>query len=148
MPADAANSYAGDVTPDEAWALLAGDPKAVLVDVRTVAEWNFVGTPDLRPLGKQALLVEWQGFPSAGPRPDFVATVERHFGDHGVPKDAPVLLLCRSGARSRSAAIALTAAGFGRAYNVENGFEGPLDPEGHRGGVEGWKARGLPWAQS
>lgn len=148
MPADTTNSYAGDVSPDEAWSMLADDPKAVLVDVRTVAEWTFVGTPDLRPLGKQALLVEWQSFPPAGPRSDFVASVERLIGEAGGEKDAPVLLLCRSGARSRSAAIALTAAGFARAYNVEDGFEGPLDPEGHRGGMDGWKARGLPWAQS
>jgi rhodanese-related sulfurtransferase len=147
MPADATNSYAGDVSPDEAWTLLGDDPRAVLVDVRTVPEWNFVGTPDLRPLGKQALLVEWQSFPPAGPRPDFVATVARQLAEQGVPKDAPVLLLCRSGARSRSAAIALTAAGFTRALNVDGGFEGPLDGDGHRGGVEGWKARGLPWAQ-
>ena len=147
MPADPANSYAGDISPDEAWTLLTDDPKAVLVDVRTVAEWNFVGTPDLRPLGKQAHLVEWQSFPSSGPKPDFVATVERALADQGIGKDAPVLLLCRSGVRSRAAAIALTAAGFARAFNIDNGFEGPLDPEGHRGGTDGWKARGLPWEQ-
>lgn len=147
MPADASNSYAGDISPDEAWALLGADAKAVLVDVRTVPEWNFVGTPDLRPLGKEALLVEWQSFPSGGPRPSFVAEVSRALDERGVAKDAPVLLLCRSGARSRSAAIALTAAGFSRAFNVAHGFEGPHDGDGHRGGVEGWKARGLPWAQ-
>lgn len=148
MPADAANSYAGDVSPDEAWALLAEDPNAVLIDVRTVPEWNFVGTPDLRPLGKQPLLVEWQSFPPAGPNAAFVATVEQMLAEQRMPKDAPVLLLCRSGVRSRAAAIALTAAGFGRCLNVDQGFEGPIDVDGHRGVVDGWKARGLPWMQS
>jgi len=148
MPSDATNAYAGDVSASDAWRLLGEDPRAVLVDVRTAAEWGFVGTPDLRPVGKQALLVEWQGFPSSGPRPDFVATVERQLAGQGVGKDAPVLLLCRSGARSKAAAVALTAAGYSRALNVEGGFEGPLDGEGHRGGVDGWKASGLPWAQS
>ena len=42
----------------KAWAALAADPSAHLVDVRTVAEWNFVGLPDLGTLGKRVLLVE------------------------------------------------------------------------------------------
>ena len=66
----------------------------------------------------------------------------------GADKDAPVLFLCRSGARSRSAAIALTAAGFSRAYNIVGGFEGDLDGDRHRGQTNGWKAAGLPWKQS
>jgi rhodanese-related sulfurtransferase len=58
-----------------------------------------------------------------------------------------VLLLCRSGARSRAAAIALTAAGYGPCYNVSEGFEGDRDGAAHRGSVGGWKVAGLPWAQ-
>jgi rhodanese-related sulfurtransferase len=73
----------------------------------------------------------------------FVAEVEAL----GVERDSPVLLLCRSGQRSRAAAIALTAAGFGPCYNVAEGFEGPHDAARHRGTSAGWKARGLPWAQ-
>jgi adenylosuccinate synthase len=33
------------------------------------------------------------------------------------------------------------------AFNVADGFEGPVDAEGHRGTVAGWKAEGLPWRQ-
>jgi rhodanese-related sulfurtransferase len=142
MPTPAPN-YAGDLSATEAWELLKSDPKARMIDVRTTAEWNFVGLPDLSPLGQEAALIEWQMFPTMQPNPQFVAAASA-----GADKDAPVLFLCRSGARSRSAAIALTAAGFGRAYNIAGGFEGDLDDERHRGHRNGWKAAGLPWKQS
>ncbi|HXC54963.1 MAG TPA: rhodanese-like domain-containing protein [Rhizomicrobium sp.] len=129
----------------EAWALLKSDPRARLVDVRTAAEWNFVGLPDLGALGRDVQLVEWQVFPTMQPNAAFVADTEQ---GAGADKDAPVLLLCRSGARSRSAAIALTQAGYTRAYNVAGGFEGDLDGARHRGGKNGWKAAGLPWKQT
>ncbi|MGZ5934412.1 MAG: rhodanese-like domain-containing protein [Rhizomicrobium sp.] len=139
------NDYAGDLSASEAWALLKSDPKAQLVDVRTTAEWNFVGLPDLSSLGRDALLVEWQSFPTMRANPSFVADTERS-GAGG--KDAPILFLCRSGARSRAAAVAMTAAGYRRAYNIAGGFEGDLDGERHRGKQNGWKASGLPWKQS
>lgn len=135
-------AYAGDVTPQEAWRLLQANPKARLVDVRTMAEWRYVGLPDLTALGQVPVLAEWQGSDGV-PNPAFADQVEAA----GVEPDAPVLLLCRSGARSRSAAIALTQRGYGEAYNISNGFEGPPDAEGHRGQVDGWKATGLPWRQ-
>lgn len=135
--------YAGDLRPAEAWALLKDDPKAVLVDVRTMPEWNFVGLPRLDGLGKETVCVSWQVFPDMGMNADFAGEVE----GRGVSKDQPVLLICRSGARSRSAAMALTAAGFGPCYNVAEGFEGDRDGELHRGSVGGWKMAGLPWAQ-
>lgn len=137
--------YAGDLSADEAWALLQSDPKARLVDVRTTAEWNFVGLPDLEDLGRETVLVEWQMFPTMQVNPAFVADTEEGVG---ADKGAPVLFLCRSGARSRSAAMALTRAGYARAYNIVGGFEGDLDGERHRGQRNGWKAAGLPWKQS
>jgi rhodanese-related sulfurtransferase len=138
-------SYAGDIGADEAWAILKDDPRAQLVDVRTTAEWNYVGRPDLASVGREVHLVEWQVFPSMRPNPAFVAETERAAG---AAKDAPLLFICRSGVRSRSAAIAMTAAGYSRAYNVAGGFEGDLDGEGHRGTRNGWKASGLPWKQT
>jgi rhodanese-related sulfurtransferase len=123
--------------------MLRGDPRAVLVDVRTKPEWEFVGVPVLDELGRQTLFIPWQIYPAM--------QVNDRFGDDllaaGVDKSAPVLFICRSGARSRSAAIAATAAGFRACYNVSGGFEGPHDQARHRGAVDGWKARGLPWTQ-
>jgi rhodanese-related sulfurtransferase len=136
--------YAGDISAEEAWKKLAGDGRAQLVDVRTLAEWNFVGVPDLSSLGRQVHCIEWQQFPSGARNPGFVAEAAQALGD----KDAPVMLLCRSGARSRAAAIALTEAGYAQAFNVAGGFEGDIDEEGHRGHRDGWKARNLPWRQS
>ncbi len=135
------SDYAGELTLDAAWALLADDPNAVLIDVRTAAEWNFVGVPALEALGKQPRFVEWIRFPDGAPNPDFLdqATTDLRSGQ-------PVLLLCRSGARSLAAARALTGAGYGPAYNITAGFEGPLDEHGHR--TAGWRHAGLDWRQS
>ena len=137
--------YAGDLSAAEAWALLSADPAAQLVDVRTVAEWSFVGLPDLSPLGRKVHCVEWQSFPSMAQNPRFVAQADAALE---AAKGAPVLLLCRSGGRSRAAAMALTAAGYAHAYNIAGGFEGDLNATKHRGGMNGWKAAGLPWNQT
>ena len=136
-------SYAGDVTPSEAWEFLESEPAATLVDVRTDAEWSYVGGPDLSSLDKKPILIGWQLFPSMAANPSFVEEVERQ----GVSKEAPILLLCRSGARSKAAAQALTARGYRACYNIADGFEGPHDGARHRGTVAGWKASGLPWRQ-
>ncbi|BAE51012.1 rhodanese-like domain-containing protein [Paramagnetospirillum magneticum] len=135
--------YAGEISPAEAWNRLASEPSAKVIDVRTQAEWSFVGVPDLSPLGKQVLLVSWQVFPTMARNDAFVAQVEAH----GVKKDDTLLLLCRSGVRSRAAAELLTALGYTAAWNVTDGFEGPHDSAKHRGAVAGWKASALPWAQ-
>ena len=135
--------YAGDVSPREAWNILSSDAKAVLVDVRTAPEWSFVGVPDLSELGKRVVQQSWQVFPRMEVDPDFAARLAAIAGD----RDAPLVFLCRSGARSRAAAIAMTKAGYGRCYNVATGFEGNHDAQRHRGTVAGWKADGLPWRQ-
>lgn len=135
--------YAGDISPKEAWDLLRAHEKAVLVDVRTRPEWSFVGIADLSGLGREARLISWQVYPDMAVNARFAAEVAAT----GVDQDAPVLFLCRSGARSRSAAIAMTAQGFKACYNIAGGFEGDVDGERHRGNVNGWKASGLPWVQ-
>jgi rhodanese-related sulfurtransferase len=140
--------YAGDVSVAEAWKLLEQDASAQLIDVRTTAEWAFVGQPDLAPVGREVLSVEWQSFPQMNINPGFVKTVEAEVRGLGAKEDTPLLFLCRSGGRSRAAAIAMTQAGFTRAYNVAGGFEGDLDEGRHRGKRNGWKADGLPWRQS
>lgn len=135
--------YAADVTPQRAFEVLQERDDAVLVDVRTAAEWAYVGGPDVSSLGRTTLQVEWLRFPDG--------VVNRAFLDElaaaGVSKQAPVLFLCRSGVRSVAAAEAAAAAGYAAAFNVLDGFEGPHDGQGHRGRVAGWKAVGLPWRQ-
>ncbi len=135
-------SYAGNVDPAEAYAALQADADAVLVDVRTSAEWSYVGVPDLSQIGKRVVPLEWQHFPDGAMNPRFMEKLR----EMGVQEDTPIYFLCRSGVRSAAAAAAATDAGLGPAYNVSDGFEGPLDREGHRT-VAGWKVAGLPWRQ-
>ncbi|MBH63648.1 MAG: sulfurtransferase [Alphaproteobacteria bacterium] len=129
---------------EEAWSILRDERDAALIDVRTDAEWSFVGVPDLSELGKQPLLLSWQRFPDMSPNIDFVETLR----NAGIVRDAANLFICRSGARSRSAALAMAVDGFTRCYNVAAGFEGDKDIHQHRGSASGWKAAGLPWVQS
>lgn len=139
--------HAGDLSCKECWERLAGDPRAQLVDVRTSAEWNFVGVPELRSLGRETLLIEWQAYPSMAVNAAFADTLSRRLEALGADRDTPVMFICRSGARSASAAGVMTAAGWRQAYNVAGGFEGAKDANGHRGKLEGWKHDGLPWLQ-
>jgi len=135
-------SYAGDLTVHEAHERLKSQPQTVLVDVRTAAEWAFVGTPDLRAMGKGALLISWTTYPDGAANPTFLDELQQA----GVTTDHEILFLCRSGARSAAAASAATAQGY-TSYNIIDGFEGPSDDAGHRGTLSGWKAAGLPWVQ-
>ena len=132
-----------DVAPADAWTALRTDPQARLVDVRTDAEWNFVGSPNLQQTGQDPLLIPWQVFPTMQVNGGFVQTLKQA----GLTPENKLYFLCRSGVRSVAAARAAQAEGFQQAYNIAGGFEGPPDGDGHRGTVEGWKASGLPWQQ-
>lgn len=127
--------YFGDVTPDQAWTLLQSVPGAVMVDVRTDAERDFVGVVP------GAIPVSWKIYPGMVANPDFLGQVQKQVG-----QDQLVLTLCRSGVRSVDAAIALTAAGYGCVLNILEGFEGDKNAAGQRV-VNGWKQAGLPWSQ-
>jgi rhodanese-related sulfurtransferase len=148
MSSSPAHEYAGDLGFAEAWELLAQDPSTQLVDVRTIAEWTFVGLPDLSGLARRAHCVEWQSYPTMQPNPNFTADVTEALQASGAGPQTPILFLCRSGARSRAAAMAMTRAGFEKSFNIAAGFEGDLDPDGHRSQINGWKAAGLPWRQT
>lgn len=129
-------TYAGDVSPTDAWAL-ARDGQATIVDVRSPEEWHFVGhVPG-------SVLVPWAAGVDLKAVPEFVGRLRA-----AVPGQRPLLFLCRSARRSVSAATAAARAGFGQTFNILEGFEGDLDEHGQRGARGGWRARGLPWAQS
>jgi rhodanese-related sulfurtransferase len=132
-----------NVAPTQTWEAIQADASAHLIDVRTDAEWNFVGVPDLQAAGKQTVLIQWQVSPSMQRNPGFEADLQRA----GLTPDNTLYFICRSGVRSLAAAEAARAAGFPHVFNVADGFEGPPDAEGHRGAVAGWKADNLPWRQ-
>jgi rhodanese-related sulfurtransferase len=132
----------------DAYAVLTDDQKSVLVDVRTKAEWTYVGVPDLSGVGKTPIFLEWQTYPSMQVAADFTPRLVAELDARGADRSTPVVFLCRSGARSRAAAIALTDAGWARCYNIAEGFEGGINETRQRGAMGGWRSRGLPWTQS
>ncbi|MEM6465264.1 MAG: rhodanese-like domain-containing protein [Pseudomonadota bacterium] len=137
-------------TPDEAWSGLKDNPDALLIDVRTQAEWSFVGVPDLSDLGRDVMLLEWMQFPTMAPNAHFAETVMRALEQ---VNGRQVYFICRSGARSRDAAQMIKSFCAQQdmdvqCINVEEGFEGDLNGARQRACVNGWKARGLPWRQS
>ena len=129
--------YEGSLLPSEALTFLQENSEARLVDVRSKAEWSWVG----RIPG--AVEIEWLVFPSMQANPDFLGHLSLK-----VPKESPVMFICRSGVRSNQAAIAALESGYLNCFNVLEGFEGDKDSNGHRGIQGGWKAAGLPWVQS
>ena len=132
-----------NISPQQVWAALGRDPQAQLVDVRTDAEWAYVGLVDLSAAGKQPVLIAWQVFPKMEVNGGFVDQLK----EAGFTPEHHIYFLCRSGVRSLAAAQAARAAGFPHVFNVADGFEGNADGEGHRGKLGGWKAMGLPWRQ-
>jgi rhodanese-related sulfurtransferase len=129
--------YEGALLPSEAYVLLKSVPNAAVVDVRTRAEWDYVGRIP------ESVEIEWQTYPGGQPNAEFLDSLTKK-----LPKDALALFICRSGARSHAAAAAATSAGFAHCFNVLEGFEGDKDSQGHRNTVGGWRLAGLPWLQS
>jgi rhodanese-related sulfurtransferase len=132
-----------NVPPRKVWEALQTNPLAQLVDVRTDAEWNFVGLPDLSPASKQVVPIQWQVYPTMARNDAFADQLK----EAGFTPEHHIYFICRSGQRSFAAAQAAQAAGFPHAYNVADGFEGGVDGAGHRGVAAGWKVEGLPWRQ-
>ena len=126
----------------EAWAFLEAQPNARLVDVRTSAEWMFVGIPNLDRLGRKPVLIEWSQL-GGTLNPTFLDQLTAE-----LPLAAPLLMMCRSGARSLAAGNAALGVGYQTVINISDGFEGDLDPFEHRGQINGWRHAGLPWQQS
>ena len=127
--------FTGTVLPQEAWALFqAGE--VFIVDVRTNEERKFVGYVE------DTVHIPWATGTALNRNPRFAKELETKVG-----KDKIILLLCRSGKRSAAAANIAYNAGFENIYNIDQGFEGDLDENNHRGIFNGWRFHGLPWRQ-
>ena len=129
--------YAGALTPREAYEILQSAPGAKLVDVRTRAEWDYVG----RIPG--AAEIELLTYPGNRPNANFLQELQQQ-----VDKESLVMFICRSGGRSHNAAVLATAEGYDTCYNVLEGFEGDKNAEGQRSSTGGWKFSRLPWVQN
>lgn len=137
-----APAYAGDISPRDAYEYMR-DHASLLVDVRTAAEWQFVGMPEM--VGTKARLVtlSWKLYPTFAPNTEFAGMLAAESAD----RNMPIFFICRSGGRSLDAAAAMTAQGYRYCFNILGGFEGEPDEQGHRGIRDGWKAAKLPWKQ-
>lgn len=132
------------LNPEEAWAMCQKDARALLVDVRSSMEYLFVG----HPVG--AVHVPWIDEPDWTINEHFVTDIRKLIlggviGDGN--QSAPIILICRSGKRSRIAGDLLVESGLSNIYNVEEGFEGDLDEGHHRSTQGGWRYHKLPWEQ-
>lgn len=129
-----------EVNPKQAWKMLQDNPNAILLDVRSKVEFDYVG----HPVG--AVHVPLQEFPDWQTDPDFSQKVIELLGT--ASRDVTVLTICRSGKRSMLAAQLLEAQGYKDTVNIAEGFEGDPDENRHRGNVNGWRFHGLPWEQT
>ncbi len=132
------------ISAKQAWDICQQNPRALLIDIRSSMEYLFVGHPE------GAVHVPWIDEPDWVVNPNFVTDVRKLMlggvieGDHS---SAPVILICRSGKRSKEAGQALVEAGIPNVYNIDEGFEGDLDEHHHRSTIGGWRFHGLPWQQ-
>ena len=138
-----------EMRPDAVWQEMSSDKDAALVDVRTRPEWAFVGIPDLSALGRTAIRAEWQKYPTMEFNAEFAGDLDRALAGSS---PSSIYFICRSGQRSRAAALHYKDVSEARGrpvrcVNVSEGFEGVLDEFGHRSRTDGWKRRGLPWRQ-
>ncbi len=137
------------IDPKTAFLKLQGEKNAILIDVRCDAELTFVGQVDLNLANGNFAAVAWKIFPTMNLNPRFAVNLEKvlqeKFGQDA--KEAHLIFMCRSGARSSEAAIFMAGAGYKHCFNLTGGFEGNLDENAHRGNIDGWKANNLPWRQ-
>ncbi len=135
--------YAGEVSPRAAFDYLK-DNQAVLVDVRTIPEWQFVGVPDISDTKSKLINLSWKIYPSFAVNQKFIGDLS---ADNSLNHETPLFFICRSGGRSLDAAVAATEAGYKYCFNITGGFEGEVDVSGHRATFNGWKYDNLPWIQ-
>ncbi len=132
-----------NISLEKAWALLKVNQTSFLVDVRSYAEWSIVGVPDLSSLYKEICLIEWSSFPEGTLNPNFLDKLSKV----GAKNDT-FIFICRSGARSLAACGKAYDYGYKNVFNLQEGFEGPLNDKNQRSQVMGWKFSKLPWHQN
>ena len=136
-------SYKRNLLPKMAVERLQNNPQALFVDVRSKAEYKYVGFPE------NSILIPWIDDPDWEPNPEaFSEAVMQELDGRENLSDTEIILICRSGFRSNEALKCLENKGFTQVSHVASGFEGDLDENDHRGNLNGWRHDGMPWSQS
>jgi rhodanese-related sulfurtransferase len=145
------------LAPQQAYDMKKANPKGVaFFDVRTRAEAMYVGWPSdadaLVPYVEHPeIMSDWDDkrhMYKLEPNQDFVPEIDRRVKEMGLGKDAPIILICRSGDRSSKAQDRLQMAGYSKVYSIAEGVEGDTVKDGPQAGqraVNGWKNARLPW---
>ena len=135
--------YKRNLLPKMAIERLQSNPQALFVDVRSKAEYKYVGYPE------NSILIPWIDDPDWEPNPEaFSDAVMQELDGRENLSDTEIILICRSGFRSNEALKCLENKGFTQVSHVASGFEGDLDENDHRGNLNGWRHDGMPWSQS
>ena len=136
-------SYKRNLLPKIAVERLQNNPQALFVDVRSKAEFKYVGYPE------NSILIPWIDDPDWEPNPEaFSDAVMQELDGRENLLNTEIILICRSGFRSNEALKCLENKGFTQVSHVASGFEGDLDENDHRGNLNGWRHDGMPWSQS
>ena len=136
-------SYKRNLLPKMAVERLQNNPQALFVDVRSKAEYKYVGYPE------NSILIPWIDDPDWEPNPEaFSDLVMKELDGRENLLNTEIILICRSGFRSNEALKCLENKGFTQVSHVASGFEGDLDENDHRGNLNGWRHDGMPWSQS
>jgi len=136
-------SYKRNLLPKMAVEKLQNNPQALFVDVRSKAEYKYVGFPE------NSILIPWIDEPDWEPNPEvFSDSVMQELDGRENLLNTEIILICRSGYRSNDALKCLENKGFTQVSHVASGFEGDLDENDHRGNLNGWRHDGMPWSQS
>jgi len=136
-------SYKRNLLPKMAIERLQNNPQALFVDVRSKAEYKYVGYPE------NSILIPWIDDPDWEPNPEaFSDVVMQELDGRENLLNTEIILICRSGFRSNEALKCLENKGFTQVSHVASGFEGDLDENDHRGNLNGWRHDGMPWSQS
>jgi len=136
-------SYKRNLLPKMAIERLQNNPQALFVDVRSKAEYKYVGYPE------NSILIPWIDDPDWEPNPEvFSDLVMQELDGRENSLNTEIILICRSGFRSNEALKCLENKGFTQVSHVASGFEGDLDENDHRGNLNGWRHDGMPWSQS
>ena len=136
-------SYKRNLLPKMAVERLQSNSQALFVDVRSKAEYKYVGFPE------NSILIPWIDDPDWEPNPEvFSDLVMQELDGRENLLNTEIILICRSGFRSNEALKCLENKGFTQVSHVASGFEGDLDENDHRGNLNGWRHDGMPWSQS
>ena len=136
-------SYKRNLLPKMAVERLQNNPLVLFVDVRSKAEYKYVGYPE------NSILIPWIDDPDWEPNPEaFSDSVIQELDGRENLLNTEIILICRSGFRSNEALKCLENKGFTQVSHVASGFEGDLDENDHRGNLNGWRHDGMPWSQS